>query len=71
MNQGWGFSNDNVKMNTNQVVEKKKEAFWEVANENVIVVPDIDAETEAMQTDVSNPMGLQVEKLVDFYDMQI
>lgn len=61
MNQGWGFSNDNnVKMNTNQVVEKKKEAFWEVANENVIVVPDIDAETEAMQTDVSNPMGLQV-----------
>lgn len=58
-------------MNTNQVVEKKKEAFWEVANENVIVVPDIDAETEAMQTDVSNPIGLQVEKLVDFYDMQI
>ena len=62
MSQGWGFSQDNsnVKMNTNQVVEKKKEAFWEVANENVIVVPDIDAETEAMQTDVSNPMGLEV-----------
>lgn len=73
MSQGWGFSNsnNNVRMATNQVVEKKKEAFWEVANENVIVVPDIDAETEAMQTDVSNPMGLEVEKLVDFYDMQI
>lgn len=72
MNQGWGFSKDNnVKMATNQVVDKKKEAFWEVANENVIVVPDIDAETEAMQTDVSNPIGLEVEKLVDFYDMQI
>lgn len=57
--QGWGFSNgNNVNLATNQVVEKKKEAFWEVANENVIVVPDIDAETEAMQTDVSNPMGL-------------
>ena len=70
--QGWGFSNGiNVNLATNQVVEKKKEAFWEVANENVIVVPDIDAETEAMQTDVSNPMGLEVEKLVDFYDMQI
>ena len=27
MSQGWGFSqdNNNVKMNTNQVVEKKKE----------------------------------------------
>jgi hypothetical protein len=37
----------------------------------VIVVPDIDAETEAIQQDVSNPMGLEVEKLVDFYDMQI
>ena len=45
-------------MATNQVVEKKKEAFWEVANENIIVVPDIDAETEAIQQDVSNPMGL-------------
>lgn len=33
MNQGWGFSKDNnVRMQTNQVVEKKKEAFWEVAN---------------------------------------
>ncbi len=72
INQGWGFSKDtNAKMDTNQVVEKKKEAFWEVANENVIVVPDIDAETEAMQTDVSNPIGVEVEKLVDFYDMQI
>lgn len=70
--QGWGFSQGTkVNLATNQVVEKKKEAFWEVANENVIVVPDIDAETEAMQTDVSNPMGLEVEKLVDFYDMQI
>lgn len=72
INQGWGFSKDtNAKMDTNLVVEKKKEAFWEVANENVIVVPDIDAETEAMQTDVSNPIGVEVEKLVDFYDMQI
>jgi intraflagellar transport protein 43 len=71
MSQGWGFSKDNVKMATNQLAEKKKEAFWEVANENVIVVPDIDAETEAIQQDVSNPMGLEVEKLVDFYDMQI
>jgi intraflagellar transport protein 43 len=72
MSQGWGFSKENnVRMNTNQVVEKKKEAFWEAANDNVIVVPDIDAETEAIQQDVSNPMGLEVEKLVDFYDMQI
>jgi hypothetical protein len=72
MSQGWGFSKEtNVKMTTDQVVERKKEAFWEVANDNVIVVPDIDAETEAIQTNVSNPMGLEVEKLVDFYDMQI
>lgn len=70
-NAGWGFAAHNVKMKIDQVVEKKKEAFWEVANENVIVVPDIDAETEAMQQDVSNPMGLEAEKLVDFYDMQI
>lgn len=72
MNQGWGFSKDNnIKMATNQVVEKKKEAFWEVANQNVIVVPDIDAETEAIQSDVSNPMGLQAQKLIEFYDLQI
>jgi hypothetical protein len=72
MSQGWGFSQEqNVKMTTDQVVKKKKDAFWEVANDNVIVVPDIDAETEAIQQDVSNPMGLEVEKLVDFYDMQI
>ena len=59
MSQGWGFSDGkNVQMVTNQVVDKKKEAFWEVANENVIVVPDIDAETEAIQADVSNPTGL-------------
>ena len=34
MSQGWGFSNsnNNVRMATNQVIEKKKEAFWEVAN---------------------------------------
>jgi len=65
MNQGWGFSKDNnIKMATNQVVEKKKEAFWEVANQNVIVVPDIDAETEAIQADVSNPMGQEAQKLI-------
>ena len=59
MNQGWGFSKDNnVKMATNQVVEKKKEAFWEVANENVIDVPDIDAETQAFQAEISKPIGL-------------
>lgn len=34
-------------------------------------MPDIDAETEAIQTDVSKPLSMQVEKLVDFYDMQI
>jgi hypothetical protein len=28
LNQGWGFSNTNVKMDTNQVAEKKKDAFW-------------------------------------------
>lgn len=72
MIQGWGFSKDNnVKMTTNQVVEKKKDAFWEVANENVILVPDIDAETEAIQTNVSNPMGLEAQKLIEFYDLQI
>lgn len=58
MSQGWGFSKENVRMATNQLVQKKKEAFWEVANQNVIVVPDIDAQTEAIQQDVSNPMGL-------------
>lgn len=36
-----------------------------------MVIPDIDAETEAIQTDVSNPLHMQAEKLVDFYDMQI
>lgn len=72
MIQGWGFAKDNnVKMATNQVVEKKKEAFWEVANQNVIVVPDIDAETEAIQADVSNPLEIQAQKLIEFYDLQI
>jgi len=42
-----------------------------MANENVIVIPDIDAETEAIHADVSNPLAMQVDKLVDFYDMQI
>jgi hypothetical protein len=32
MSQGWGFSTSNVKMDTKQLAEKKKEAFWEVAN---------------------------------------
>lgn len=69
---GWGFSqNKNAHLSVDQKIDKKKEAFWEVANENVIVVPDIDAETVAMQQDVSNPTGLQMEKLVDFYDLQI
>ena len=36
-----------------------------------MVIPDIDAETEAIQADVSNPLHMQAEKLVDFYDMQI
>ena len=71
MHQAWGFANEGRKMATDQKAEKKKEAFWEVANDNVIIVPDIDAETEAIQQDVSKPMGLEVEKLVDFYDMQI
>ena len=72
--EGWGFNNNNgnnVNMKVNQKVEKKNQAFWEAANENVIVIPDIDAETEAIQTDVSNPLLMQAEKLVDFYDMQI
>ena len=41
--QGWGFSKDNVKLNTEQKIDKKKEAFWQAANQNVMVVPDIDA----------------------------
>lgn len=32
MSQGWGFSNTNVKMETNQIAEKKRDAFWEAAN---------------------------------------
>ena len=36
-----------------------------------MVIPDIDAETQAIQTDVSNPLAMQADKLVDFYDMQI
>lgn len=31
-----------------------------MANENVIVVPDIDAESQANQVDVSNPLSMQV-----------
>ena len=69
--EGWGFSNKASANLQVQKAQKKKEAFWEAANENVIVIPDIDAETEAIQTDVSNPLLMQAEKLVDFYDMQI
>lgn len=58
-------------MDTSAKVEKKNQAFWEAANENVILLPDIDAETEAIQTDVSKPLAMQADKLVDFYDMQI
>lgn len=36
-----------------------------------MVLPDIDADAEAIQTDVSNPLAMQADKLVDFYDMQI
>lgn len=47
--QGWGFSGEQKGgLSTNEKIDKKKEAFWEVANENVIVVPDIDAEQEAL-----------------------
>lgn len=31
----------------------------------------MDAEAEAIQQNVSNPVGMEAEKLVDFYDMQI
>lgn len=34
-------------------------------------MPDIDAETEAIQADVSNPMGMEAQKLIEFYDLQI
>lgn len=37
----------------------------------MIILPDIDAETEAVQADVSKPQTMQADKLVDFYDMQI
>ena len=47
---GWGFtSQTNTKLNIDQKVEKKNKNFWDDANENVIVVPDIDAEQEAIQ----------------------
>ena len=69
---GWGFNKEkNVHIATHQKVEKKNQAFWEDANDNVIEIPDIDAEQVAIQQDVSNPLTMQADKLVDFYDMQI
>lgn len=44
-NEGWGFANNADAHLQVQKVEKKNQAFWEAANENVIVIPDIDAET--------------------------
>jgi len=41
--EGWGFSQNNVNLNTQNKVDKKQQSVWEVANENIIVVPDIDA----------------------------
>jgi hypothetical protein len=40
-----GLSNEGKRLPANQLAEKKKDAFWEVANEDVIFVPDINAET--------------------------
>lgn len=42
---GWGFSKDkNTNITTNQRVEKKNQAFWEAANDNIMIIPDVDAE---------------------------
>lgn len=42
---GWGFSKDkNINIATNQRVEKKNQAFWEAANDNIMIIPDVDAE---------------------------
>ena len=69
--EAWGSGKNTANIQPVQKAEKKSQAFWGAANENVMVIPDIDAETEAIQADVSNPFMMQAEKLVDFYDMQI
>lgn len=40
---GWGFEGKSGSVTTNQKIEKKNQAFWQIANQNVIIVPDIDA----------------------------
>lgn len=43
--EAWGTGKVNTSSEPLQKAEKKNAAFWEAANENVMIIPDIDAET--------------------------
>lgn len=68
---GWGFSKVNAQIDTTQKVEKKSQAIWEQANENILVIPDIEADAVANQQSNNAPVNLVSNKVKDFYDLQI
>jgi hypothetical protein len=68
---GWGFSKNNAQIDTTQKVEKKSMAIWEQANENILVIPDIEADAVANQQSTNAPVNLVSNKVKDFYDLQI
>jgi hypothetical protein len=46
-------------------------AIWEQANENILVIPDIEADAVANQQSTNAPVNLVSNKVKDFYDLQI
>lgn len=37
---GWGFTKNNISVDMSQQANKRTQAIWEQANENIIVIPD-------------------------------
>ena len=69
---GWGFSkNNNIRVDMSQQGNKRAQAIWEQANENVIVIPDAEADSIANQQSDNIATNLVSHKVKDFYDLQL
>lgn len=69
---GWGFSkNNNIMVDMSQQGNKRAQAIWEQANENVIVIPDAEADLVANQQSDNVATNLVSHKVKDFYDLQL
>lgn len=71
LKSGWGFSKNNIAIDMSQQGNKRTQAIWEQANENVIVIPDAEADSVANQLSDNVATNLVSHKVKDFYDLQV